>query len=121
MLNFNSTLVFSEDPEKLAEFYAKVFDKAADNTTDRYSMFRLGNGTVVIGPHEQVHGQSMNPERIMLNFETDDVHSEFERIKAIPATVIQEPYHPKESPEGDLATFVDPDGNYFQLISPMDM
>ena len=38
--------------------------------------------------------------------------------KAAGATVIQEPYHPDEDPEGWIATFADPDDNYFQLVSP---
>ena len=36
------------------------------------------------------------------------------------ATVVQEPYQPGEAPEGWIATFSDPDDNYFQLLSPME-
>ena len=46
---------------------------------------------------------------------------EFERFKAAGATVIREPYTPGEGPDGVIATFADPDGNYFQLLSPMVM
>jgi predicted enzyme related to lactoylglutathione lyase len=35
--------------------------------------------------------------------------------------VVQEPYQPGEEPEGWIATFSDPDDNYFQLMSPMPM
>ena len=35
------------------------------------------------------------------------------------ATVVQEPYSPGEEMDGLIATFTDPDGNYFQLMSPM--
>ena len=47
---------------------------------------------------------------------------EFKRIKGTGATVVQEPYQP--GPEGSgseefwMATFEDPDGNYFQIASP---
>jgi predicted enzyme related to lactoylglutathione lyase len=34
--------------------------------------------------------------------------------------VVQEPYQPGEAPEGWIATFSDPDDNYFQLLSPME-
>jgi hypothetical protein len=34
------------------------------------------------------------------------------------ATVVQKPYQPDEDPEGWIATFADPDDNYFQLVSP---
>ena len=36
------------------------------------------------------------------------------------ATVVQEPYQRGEAPEGWIATFSDPDDNYFQLLSPME-
>jgi hypothetical protein len=52
------------------------------------------------------------------DFETPDVRGEFERLKAAGATVVQEPYQPDEDPEGWIATFSDPDDNYFQLVSP---
>jgi predicted enzyme related to lactoylglutathione lyase len=54
----------------------------------------------------------------MLNFETPQVVEEFERIKAIGATVIKEPYGMGEG-EGSIATLADPDGNFFQLMNPM--
>jgi predicted enzyme related to lactoylglutathione lyase len=34
--------------------------------------------------------------------------------------VIRDPYNPDQEPEGLIATFADPDDNYFQLMSPMD-
>ena len=42
---------------------------------------------------------------------------EFERIKAAGATVIKEPY---EMGDAWIATLADPDGNYFQLMSPWE-
>jgi predicted enzyme related to lactoylglutathione lyase len=32
--------------------------------------------------------------------------------------VVQEPYQPEEDPGGWIATFADPDDNFFQLVSP---
>jgi predicted enzyme related to lactoylglutathione lyase len=70
-----------------------------------------------IGFHSEVHGRSAEPARCIWFFETADVQGEFERIKTLGAEVIKEPYEL----EGAfwLATFADPDGNYFQLASPM--
>src|SRR5439155_1595167 len=49
-----------------------------------------------------------------------DVNGDFETLKAAGATVIQEPYHPgDDESEMWIATFADPDSNYFQLVSPM--
>jgi len=55
----------------------------------------------------------------MFNIETDDVQGEFERITGLGASVIQNPYHPEENLKMTLATLADPDGNFFQLASPM--
>lgn len=124
MLNFNSILVFSEDPKSLSEFYKKVFDKDPEFEMQGYVGFKVGAAFITFGPHDKVKGKSQNPERIMFNFETDDVKGEFERIKAIEGTkVIADPYGDEEKPVeeggGLVATFADPDGNFFQLMSPM--
>lgn len=118
MLNFNNILVFSENPSELADFYKKVFQKESEWNEGGYSGFQVGSGYVVIGPHDKVTGKNQNPERIMINFETDDVKGEFERIKELGAKVIADPYNPKEEPKETIATLADPDGNYFQLMSP---
>jgi predicted enzyme related to lactoylglutathione lyase len=54
---------------------------------------------------------------VMINFETPQVKAEFERIKALGGAVITEPY---EMGGGWIATLADPDGNYFQLVNPME-
>ncbi len=120
MLKFNSLLLFSEDPEKLADFYQKVFEKDPGWSSGGYTGWQLGHGMFMVGPHDKVHGENKNPERMMFNFETDDVEEEFERIKKLGAKVIAEPYSPGEAEDMLLATLADPDGNYFQLATPME-
>ena len=64
------------------------------------------------------------PGRVIWNLEADDVKAEFERIRATGATVVREPYNPMGADserDFSLATFADPDGNYFQVASPMEM
>lgn len=124
MLNFNSALIFSENPKALVEFYKKVFQTDPSWSGGDFSGFQVGSGHIVIGPHDKVKGKSGNPERMMLNFEAADLKAEFERVKGLGATVVQEPYHPGEDdkdPNSLVATFADPDGNYFQIMSPMKM
>ncbi len=119
MLNFNSILLFSADAGKLADFYQRVFAADPIMEAEGYKSFQVGSGVITIGPHEKVHGTSANPERILLNLETTDVKGEFDRIKGLGAKVIAEPYQMTEESSGWIATFADPDGNYFQLMSPM--
>ena len=120
MLDFNSILVFSENPKKLADFYKKVFQKDPDWSEGGYYGFMVGKGTITFGPHDKVRGKNANPERTMFNFETKDVKGEFERIRKLGAVAVAEPYNPAEVQEMMIATFADPDNNYFQLVTPWE-
>jgi hypothetical protein len=76
MLDFNSVLVFSEDPKKLADFYKKVFQKDPDWSESGYYGFLVGKGFITFGPHDKVRARNAHPERILLNFETKDVKNQ---------------------------------------------
>lgn len=121
-MNFNSAILTSENPEKLVEFYNKVFKQDKPQWSGgRYFGWQVGTGHFIVGFHDKVKGANQNPERIMFNFEVEDVKGEFDRVKALGATVIKDPYHPSEDdsdPKTLIATLTDPDGNYFQLASP---
>jgi predicted enzyme related to lactoylglutathione lyase len=118
VLNFNSVLIGSGQPETLASFYARVFDKPADFNNEGYSGWQVGAGFWVVGPHSEMKGAAKEPARLLPNFETAEVKEEFARIKSAGATVVKEPYQMDGSP-GWIATLADPDGNYFQLMTPM--
>jgi predicted enzyme related to lactoylglutathione lyase len=118
MLTFNNVMIGSEEPKGLTDFYAKVLGKPTWEDGG-FVGWQAGNGGLMIGPHSEVKGRNEMPGRIILNFETPDVQGEFERIKGVGAGVVREPYQPGGPPEMWLATFEDPDGNYFQLASPM--
>ena len=118
MLNLNSVMISSEDPKPLVEFYTKVFGEPGWTGGD-FTGWKAGNGYVMVGPHSDVKGRNEMPGRMMFFLETEDVQGEFARLKGLGAQVQQEPYQPGEAPDGWLATLVDPDGNFFQLASPM--
>ena len=118
-MNFNSILIGSEDPQRLAAFYTKLFGEPtwADGG---YTGWLIGTGAVSVGRHDQVKGKSAHPGRLIWNIETADVKGDFERLRDAGATVVREPYNFEEAPDAWIATFADPDDNYFQLVSPMD-
>jgi predicted enzyme related to lactoylglutathione lyase len=120
MLNLSTVMINSEDPKALKTFYTKVLGKPGWED-ESYVGWQVGNAMLMLGPHSEVKGQNEMPGRIMINFETSDVKGEFERIKGLGATVQHEPYQPGGGAGSEfwLATFEDPDGNYFQLASPM--
>jgi predicted enzyme related to lactoylglutathione lyase len=118
MLNLNSVMIGTTQPQKLAEFYEKILGKPAEMVDQENGFWgwQAGSTNISVLSHSEMGGKAKDPGRVIINFETPQVKEEFERIKAIGATVIREPY---EMGGGWIATLADPDGNYFQLVTPM--
>jgi predicted enzyme related to lactoylglutathione lyase len=118
MLNLNSVMIGTKQSRALAEFYANVFGKPAEMVDSENGFFgwQIGNTYFSVLEHSEMGGNTKDPGRVLINFETTQVQEEFERIKAIGAGVIKEPY---EMGGGWIATLADLDGNYFQLVTPM--
>lgn len=119
-MDFNGILIGSEDPARLADYYRRLFGEPGWDQFG-YTGWQIGSAGITVGPHSEVHGRNREPGRFIWNIETADVLGDFERLKAAGATVVREPYTMDGAPENTfIATFEDPDGNYFQLLSPMD-
>jgi predicted enzyme related to lactoylglutathione lyase len=118
MLNFNSVMIGSKQPKVLASFYEKVFGKKADMQDGDWYGWQVGGGFFAFGSHSEVADVAKEPARTMVSFETTEVKKEFERLVKAGATSIKEPY---EMMGGFIATLADPDGNYFQLMSPWNL
>ena len=118
MLNLNSVMIGTKQPKVLAAFYEKVIGKPPGMADEEYGFYgwEVGAASLSILDHSQMAGPTKDPGRIMFNFETSQVKEEYERIKALGGAVIKEPY---EMEGGWIATLADPDGNYFQLVTPM--
>jgi predicted enzyme related to lactoylglutathione lyase len=117
-MNFNSILIGSEDAPRLAAFYTKLFGDPIWNESG-YTVWQLGSGSVTVGPHSEVTGRNAQPGRLIWNIESEDVRGDFDRFTTAGATVVREPYEFENAPGSLIATLADPDGNYFQLTSPM--
>ena len=118
MLNLNSIMIGTKQSKTLAAFYEKVIGKPADMVDSDHGFFgwQVGSAYLSVLEHSEMGGLTKDPGRIMLNFETTQVKEEFERIRAVGGQVIREPY---EMGGGWIATLADPEGNYFQLVTPM--
>lgn len=117
-MKLSGVMLGTENSKKLADFYTKILGKPGWHEGEWYG-YDVTSGNLMIGPHSEVKGSNDMPGRIMITFEVDDVPKEFDRIKASGAKVIAKPYKPgKDSTDMWLATFADPDGNYFQLAPP---
>jgi len=119
MLNLNSVMFGTKQLKVLTTFYEKVFEKPADMVDNENGFFgwQVGSAYMSVLEHSEMGGNTKDPGRVLFNFETAQVKEEFERIKAIGGvTIIREPY---QMGQGWIATLADPDGNYFQLVTPM--
>ena len=117
-MNFNNILIGSEDPDRLVEYYTKVLGAPA-MSDGGYTGWQIGTGFVSVGAHSEVKGRSVHPGRIIWNIETTQVREEYDRMVAAGAIVVAEPYGFEGFPDALIATLADPDGNLFQLMSPM--
>ena len=120
MFNLNSFMIGTKQPEVLAAFYEKVLGQPAQMVDQEHGYWgwQVGSAYFSVLDHSEMIGKTKDPGRLMCNFETSQVKEEFERLKALGAVVIRAPY---EMMGGWIATLADPDGNYFQLVTPMKM
>lgn len=118
MLNLNSIMIGTKQPEVLAAFYESVLGMPPGMVDKEHGFWgwQVGSMYFSILEHSEMGGRAKDPGRVLLNFETGHVREDFERITAGGAEVIREPY---EMGGGWIATLADPDGNYFQLVTPM--
>jgi predicted enzyme related to lactoylglutathione lyase len=119
MLNLNSVMIGTKQPQALITFYEKVLGTPPDmvDTENGFAGWQVGSANLSVLEHSEMGGNTKDTGRVMFNFETTTVKEEFERMKAAGANVIREPY---EMGGGWIATLADPDGNYFQLVTPME-
>ena len=119
MLNLNSVMLGTLQASTMAAVYEKALGRPADmvDQDNGFWGWQVGSAYLSILTHSEMGGNAKEPGRILFNFETTQVKEEFERIKAAGARVVREPY---EMGGGWIATLADPDGNYFQLVTPME-
>ena len=119
-MRLSSVMIGTAEPERLAAYYTKLFGEPRWNEGG-YTGWELSDDSgFAIGPHDQVSGRNAHPGRVIWNIETNDVAGDFARLRDNGATVVQEPYEAAGEGSGMwVATFADPDDNYFQLMSPM--
>jgi predicted enzyme related to lactoylglutathione lyase len=109
ILNINS-----DDPIRLAAFYRDIVQLPPIPDMGE-SAFDAGSGAaLIIDGHPEITGPTREPARYLVDFMVDDLAAEQARLEAAGVRLIrtagQEPWG------GVISTFVDPDGNYAQLI-----
>lgn len=103
----------SEDPGRLAAFYRDVVGLPPQEGMGEGAL-NAGGATLGFDGHSETRGRAREPQRVLIDLFVDDLVSEQTRLEAAGVTFIR-----KEGVEywgGKISTFLDPDGNYIQLI-----
>ena len=105
--------VTSEQPDELKRFYRDVVG-LQPNTDMGEGAFMAGPTPFLIDGHSEIHGKAKEPARVLLNFFVDDLNAEQKRLEGQGVKFIRTAG--KEYWGGTISTFLDPDGNYCQLM-----
>ena len=106
----------SEQPETLIAFYRDVVG-LTPNEEMGPGAFMAGSSSfiaLIIEGHSDVKGATKEPHRVLLNFLVSDLDAEELRLKDQGVEFIMSAT--EEPGFGTIATFLDPDGNYCQLM-----
>jgi predicted enzyme related to lactoylglutathione lyase len=103
----------SEDPERLKAFYGDVVGLPV-NPEMGDSAFQAGGATLMVDGHSETKGGAKEPQRVLVNFFVDDLKAEQDRLQGQGVEFIRTAG--REYWGGVISTFLDPDGNYCQLI-----
>lgn len=116
-----SILVGSENAQELANFYKDTVGLELTNEMEMGEEgkeqgfeFALEGCRLYIMDHSEVKGNSVQPQRVILNLEVDDIEKEVKRLDEAGVKKVQDIYHIEGY--GLIATFEDSDGNYFQFV-----
>jgi predicted enzyme related to lactoylglutathione lyase len=114
-MKVNSLLInlTSEDPERLKAFYADVIG-LPKNPDMGDAAFHAGGATIGIDGHSETKGAAKEPHRVLIDFFVDDLKAEQDRLEGLSVKFIRTAG--KEWWGGVISTFLDPDGNYCQII-----
>jgi len=106
--------IWSEDLNKLLPFYREVLGLTVRLQTPDFVVFGEGGApTLALGTHSEVHGRNADPARHMVGLATDDVTSDWKRLKDAGVEFVEDP---KDYGNLLIATLKDPDGNLLQLL-----
>jgi predicted enzyme related to lactoylglutathione lyase len=103
----------SEDPQRLRKFYADVVGLPMKPEMGEGAL-DAGGATLGFDSHSDTKGSTKEPSRVLIDLFVDDVVSEQKRLEAHGVKFIRNAE--KEYWGGVISTFVDPDGNYCQII-----
>ena len=109
--------IWSEDVKNLLPFYRDVLGlKVGIESAGFVVLGDLGAPALALGTHSEVRGSNADPARHMVGLATDDVRTDWQRLKATGIEFVEDP-----TDYGNLriATLKDPEGNLIQLLEQL--
>ncbi len=103
----------SPEPERLVAFYRDTLGLTPAPEMSP-GAFALGSGFLIVSSHSEVAGPATDATRYLINFVVDDLDAEQARLEAGGVEFVRS--KGEEPWGGRISTFLDPDGNYCQLI-----
>ncbi len=107
-------IIWTEKLENLLGFYELIFASKVTKKKETSAYFLKDNFKFYIAEHSEVSGKSKDPNRVILNLETDDIETEYTRLTNEKISFIRPPEIEKWG--GKVATFEDPENNRINII-----
>ncbi len=113
-MRLGSSIISTSDKERMKRFYHDILGVPFN------AAGKLESQGVIIHPafHDAIHQPPIEPYRVMMTFDVEDVHLAASRLQAQGVIFMRQ--SEQKSWGGWIATFLDPDGNYLQLLQPAD-
>jgi len=106
--------IWSEDLNRLLPFYRDALGLPVAVETQGFVVLGRREGpSLALGTHSEVHGRNADPARHMIGVTTDDITSDYKRLRDAGVEFIETP---TDYPNVRVATLKDPDGNLVQLL-----
>ena len=100
--------------EAMARFYRDRLGLTPRTSKPDFINFDWGGVRLSVSVHDRVRGESRDPLRIMVNLAVDDIRAVHARLAGAGVAFTRPPE--TEDWGGQVASFLDPDGNLIQLM-----
>tara|TARA_Y100001970_G_scaffold200496_1_gene243898 strand:- start:5440 stop:5793 length:354 start_codon:yes stop_codon:yes gene_type:complete len=107
-------IIWTEKLDNLLGFYELLLNTKVNKLKSTSAYFTYNDFRIYISEHSEIIGNSKDPNRMIINLETDDIQREYKRLKNLNIKFIRKPE--TENWGGKVATFEDPDKNRVNLI-----
>lgn len=107
-------IIWTERLDAMLAFYRDTLGLDPHSVRPEFVSFKWGDMRLGIGQHSEVMGKTTEPYRVMVNLGVDDIHREYESLRAKGVAFLRAPE--QEHWGGWVSTLSDPDGNTIQLM-----